>query len=950
MGLTLKLAPVALALLLTGLAAAPATAQGTGRVLGTVVDSATAEPIMGASVRLADRAQPRTVTNDAGRFILTAVPLGPQDIVVEMVGYRSVTLNSVVVRSGAPVELRVALGSAPIEVEALVVEGERVRLIEPEVVASHEVVVGRELRELPVDAIEEAIELTPGVSDGHFRGGRVGQETYVVDGLALKNQLESSSQGAALELSPTSLEEIEVITGGFGAEYGSALSGVVSVVTRRGNPDRWEGAARVRTDVWAPEDVYQGFNAVTLNAGGPVGLLGRGSTVFFDLLAQGMGDSDPRARGLACVEPQDGDEVLSARIAELRAAAPRLYCPYSDASLPHQGGDKLIGFVRLDRPLAPALNLTGSLLYNRAQQELYTPELKYADEYRLGQRAQGALAQVALDWSRHVMGRAAHITVRGAAMRLNRHLGVIDPVWRDDHATIAGVSLTPFEFLGEDFVRRPINEQLAAGGAVPGYIAPGGVLGSPFGPAGEGLFVTEGGSGIANWSRTEFVGGDLIGELLDADGAVGRAGVTTRFYRVQTYERVQSWLPGSSLNYARFFPATVSGFAEYRMIIADEFQVQFGMRLESFRSGIGVSRDPDDFLAPVVDTDWKFSVMPRVGVAGAIPGTDRRASFKLNYGRVAQPPDFRFFLDTTIGDSLRTDIRRQGNPNLGFEEGRSYEIGASYLLTESVGLSVTAFRKELLNLVSGGIRFEGAEEGVFSTGDHGEVNGVEVSARARWRAVSARLGYALQKAEGVTSGVFGGDSLVDNDNTITFPLSFDRRHAIDAALFFGQAAGYKDTPWSVVATSTVHSGYPFDRRAAAGEREARATYLPWTALVDLRASRDIGRFGCGSCLWRVTVDGRNLLGRENVIALRRDNATLAPSVASLDSIAALVTIAEPIPRESARYSAHADVDSDGLITPAEFHQARWAAALDRSDPSLYFGEPRQVRLGLEVAF
>ena len=925
-------------------------AQGTGRVLGEVTDSATGEPIMGASVSIVGHDQPRTITNDAGRFILTAVPLGRQDFLIEMIGYRPTTLQGVQVRSGQPAQITASLVVAPIEVAGVVVQGERVRLIEPEVVASHEVVLGRELRELPVDAVEEAIELTPGVSDGHFRGGRVGQETYVVDGLALKNQLEGSTQGAALELAPSSLEEIEVLTGGFGAEYGSALSGVVSLVTRRGNTRRWESAASIRTDHWAPEALFQGFTGVSVNAGGPVSFLGDGTTLFVDVLAQGMGDADPRARGLACVAVGDGDALLDARIGELRETAPALYCPYSDVSLPQQQGDKMIGFLRLDRPLARTLNLTTSLLYNRTQQELYTPELKYADEYRLGQRSQGALGQVALDWSRHVMGRAVHLTARGAAMRLDRHLGVVDPAWRADRTTIAGFSLSPFEFLGEDFVHEPINEQLASGFPVPGYVAPAGTLGSPFGPAGEGLFVTEGGSGIANWSRTEFVGGDVVGEMLHADGALVRAGANTRFYRVQTYERVQSWLPGSSLNYALFFPATVSGFGEYRMIIAEDFQIQFGLRLEMFRSGIGVSREPDDFLAPVVDTDWKWSLMPRIGFAGAIPGSDGRASFKLSYGRVAQPPDFRFFLDTTIGDSLRTDIRRQGNPNLGFEEGRSYEIGGSYLVTPSIGLTVTAFRKELLRLVSGGIRFEGAEEGTFSTGDHGTVHGIEFSARARWQAVAMRLGYALQKAEGVTSGVFGGDSAVDVNQTITYPLSFDRRHAIDASVFYGRAAGDKDSPWSIGLTSTVHSGYPFDRRAAAGEVAARANYLPWTAVLDLRASREVGTFGCDVCRWRVMVDGRNLLGRDNVIALRRDNASLAPSVASLDSIADGLTIAEGIPRESTRYSAHADIDADGVITPAEFRTARWAAALDRSDPSLFFGEARQVRLGLEVSF
>src|SRR5690606_10494468 len=139
-----------------------------------------------------------------------------------------------------------------------------------------------------VDLLRQVIELTPGVSGGHFRGGRVGQEVYVVDGMELKNQLEASTQGSGIELSPTSLEEIEVITGGFGAQYGSALSGVVSYVTRSGNPDRWEGRASLITDQWAPESMFNGFTGLSTSIGGPLNFLGGGSRLFVDVLAQGM--------------------------------------------------------------------------------------------------------------------------------------------------------------------------------------------------------------------------------------------------------------------------------------------------------------------------------------------------------------------------------------------------------------------------------------------------------------------------------------------------------------------------------------------------------------------------------------------------------------------------------------------------------------------------------------
>ena len=51
-----------------------------------------------------------------------------------------------------------------------------------------------------------------------------------------------------------------------------------------------------------------------------------------------------------------------------------------------------------------------------------------------------------------------------------------------------------------------------------------------------------------------------------------------------------------------------------------------------------------------------------------------------------------------------------------------------------------------------------------------------------------------------------------------------------------------------------------------------------------------------------------------------------------------------------RYNPLIDLDSDGLITAAELQSARVAAALDRNDPSLFFGEASSMRVGLEIAF
>jgi hypothetical protein len=620
--------------------------------------------------------------------------------------------------------------------------------------------------------------------------------------------------------------------------------------------------------------------------------------------------------------------------------------------MPHQSGEKTLGFLRFDTPLGSNTTLTASLLGNRYQRQLYTPELKYNATDQLGQRTKGLLGIVAVDWIKQGTSSGWHVTGRASVMRLDRYLGAVDPWTFEERGSIGGVGVSDYRFLGEDFVRSPIEEQLQDGSAVPGYRAPGGSTGSPFGPAGEGLFSTTGTTDIANWSRSEFLAGDLITEYLTSTGHRVRGGFSGKLWRIENYERVLSYLPGSAPNYTRFYPTTVHGFVEVSLAAAEGLNVYLGGRVEAFQSGLAFSQDPSDFLAPAVDTEWKTNLLPRIGVTGPIPGTDERTAFRFNYGAVSQPPDFQFFLDTSIGDSLRTDIRRQGNPNLTFESGNAFEVGLSHLFTEGFAGTIVGFRKELDNLVSGSLSFAGLAPNQFNTGDFGTVQGLEISIRGQWRTVRARAGYALQKATGVGSTPLDDEPEVESGALEEFPLAFDRRHSANAALFLGRSAGDADKAWSLTTLATYQSGYPIVRTQTETDSVATGpTHLPSTFQVDVRGGWAFDALpGCRSCGWRILAEVRNLFGQENVIGVRRDSRAVGPPLPVVTELAQQVTLTDPIPRESPRYSAQIDLDGDGRITPSEFDTARLAAALDRLDPSLYYGEPLQFRLGLEVFF
>ena len=245
------------------------------------------------------------------------------------------------------------------------------------------------------------------------------------------------------------------------------------------------------------------------------------------------------------------------------------------------------------------------------------------------------------------------------------------------------------------------------------------------------------------------------------------------------------------------------------------------------------------------------------------------------------------------------------------------------------------------------------------------MNGVEIALRARWPGISARGGWALQKARGLAAGSDTDSATVGDPALTEYPLAFDRRHSLDLAFFAGRAGGAQ-TPWSGALTVNAQSGFPLLRlvRSPATQpppptppipvtliREVDR-YLPWTWSADLRMSWDFATPGwCGRCRWRALADGRNVFNRKNIIALRRETASLAPTLAEVERLSRVAgNLGEPIPRESPNYTRLIDLNRDGYITSAEFNTARFAAALDRFDPSLYYGEARQLRLGIEVVF
>jgi hypothetical protein len=889
---------------------AAAAAQTSGAVVGRVRALPDSAPVPAAQVAVvAERGDTvaRARTDAMGEFVAIGLAPGRYLVRVQAVGYGPAEVRGVSVRSATTARVTVTLAPARVDLPTIAVRVEERPLLEPDVSATRQVVTRAELANAPVQDIEQLLTLRTGVSDGHFRGGRVGQETYVVDGVDVRNQLAAARGGLGFALAPTAVQEVSVYTSGFAADQPSALSGVVALVSRSGPTDRWFGRLEAATDEWAPASIDRGYARAGASAGGPIA----GGTLFLDVLAIGRADQDPRVEGLTC----------------LPVAFP---CPARSAIIPHQEGDRLQAFGRLDVPLGGSLRSTVTLSRNRDQYELYATRFKYALRDYLAERETATLGTLQLDGLFASGGaRASRLTARLSLGRLDRYLGVPDTL---QPARLGRFMLGDLRFRGESFTRSPIGEQLASGRTVPDHVPPSDSgLASPYGIFGADLFVTDGTSGIAEWSRSDFADARIDLQAVVSPRLDLTVGGDLKLHRIDAYQHTSAGLAGAAPSAVRFYPRTAAGWMHVTLYALESATIDLGVRAEGFQPQLAAPADRSDLTAPVASTDWQVLVHPRVGFAMplALVGLER-AAVRWNFGRFSQPPDFQFFFDQGLDDSLNTAMRRQGNPFLGFERATAYELGIDYLLTGDVALRVTGFLKDLSGLTTSGVAVRSLPT-AFTNLDFGTVRGVELRLDARlddtrW----VELGYALQEATGVVSSAYdsaGGERL-------EVPLQFDRRHALNLN-------AYWPLPFGVMLAvgGTAGSGYPVP--GAADER------LPWSVAIAARVTR---AFRVGGLAFRALAETRNLLNQANLVTARPGGGVM-PDVAAIDARAAAETAGGvPLPRESPWYLPGFDTDADGILSPLEQTGARRAALLDAAEPTLFYGEAFQLRLGLEIGF
>ena len=200
----------------------------TGKLAGTVADSETGGPLVGAAVSLVGTNIGSTTDSD-GRYFIINVPPGEYVVQSAMIGYQAVNTQGVIVNIDRTVNVDFSLAESAIAVEAIVVTAQR-ELIKLDVSGSTTILDAVDILAVPRKSVQEALALQPGVGvEGEIRGGSLDQTQIIVDG---RLSVDERLNRPVMTVSTSALEEVQVLTGGFNAEYGNARSGVINIVTR----------------------------------------------------------------------------------------------------------------------------------------------------------------------------------------------------------------------------------------------------------------------------------------------------------------------------------------------------------------------------------------------------------------------------------------------------------------------------------------------------------------------------------------------------------------------------------------------------------------------------------------------------------------------------------------------------------------------------------------------
>lgn len=216
-------------------------------VRGNIFDRETAQPLAYATVQLKDtRFGANTDIN--GFFNISGVPPGEYELIATYLGYDAYSAKITLTR-GAVAYQNIYMSESGQDLGEVVISGKKEQA-KSDVQVSKLSVTPQQIRSLPSAGgqsdIAQYLTVLPGViftgdqgGQLYIRGGSPVQNRIMLDGMTIYNPFHSIGFFSVFETEL--IRNVDVLTGGFNADYGGRISAVVDVKTREGNRKRLSG-------------------------------------------------------------------------------------------------------------------------------------------------------------------------------------------------------------------------------------------------------------------------------------------------------------------------------------------------------------------------------------------------------------------------------------------------------------------------------------------------------------------------------------------------------------------------------------------------------------------------------------------------------------------------------------------------------------------------------------
>jgi outer membrane receptor protein involved in Fe transport len=871
----------------------------TGKIAGRVIDKQTGDPMAGASVMIVGTAM-GAASDRNGYFFILQVPPGTYSVRVNMMGYESVTFTNVKVTVDLTTKLNFSLSSTVLEIgKGVTVVAER-PIVQKDETFSAQRVSDEAIQNMPtVSDVRDVVSRQPGVvGEGlhiNVRGGRTGEMLYVVDGVSTRDPMynqatrttqeqvneftsnpvdELTSRSSGLALPANAISEVEVITGGYNAEYGNALSGIVNVVTKEG------GAQHTGRIMYLTDDLAEGSFKTPYGNG--TGL--RTYAHNTDRMELSFGGPEPLTTyllpSLGLRLPVQEVTYFISGTTNFTDLSSTFDSPYYAPTGENRAGDaRRINFLgldvikigvpnRMDNRYNSLANLSvrfsprAKLVYTYQTERNWYDEYNHAFSYlpeNFWQREE-ELQSHTLKWT-HTLSEKAYYD-----LALNRR--------NQDYL------LTPGGMLPDEVRALYLAMSAPGSSAIDGD---------------QDGFYDKGFPARATYHNrsieTTAFKFDLTSQWHSRHQI--KTGVEANYYEMNKaeikypYSYNSRWDPAVGGTPPDNGPWPSLGIFRdfyFRTPFAGAFYLQDKIEYENLIVNLGVRWDfwsPGEQVQDQIDegTDifgkkLKITFNPRLGISHPITEHDM---LYFQFGRFTQSVDYQFlFLQDTQSSAAAPLL---GNPNIGAEETTQYEIGVKHGFGDEVRAGVTAFFKDyngLLNTEKRGR--EPFTYDVYVNRDFGSARGLEFSLEKRYRHfTSGFLNYTLLYATGKSSSYRQGYDYGSRGQPVPireWPLDWDVRHSLNVNFDFRVPRGGRASVFGLRVPEDLginfvwrlESGRPYTPGGKSSTQftTTNSARLPYRTWIDLRANKD---FHIWSLRNSLILEIRNLTNRRNARAI-----------------------------------------------------------------------------------